>query len=147
MRIFKLSIVFFAVVLFLFSCFSCAGPSPAVVNTPSNIPANKGANSGTSGEPPLSLRPMDDLAEARGTYKEVCINCHQANGEGGPVTIDGKSVKAPNFKRPGIVNAPDADLAKTIMSGGDDMPAFGKRLSPQQINDLVRMIRSDFQGK
>jgi mono/diheme cytochrome c family protein len=143
MRIFKLSITLFVIAIFLLSCFSCAGPGPAVINTPSNTTANKG----TSAETPLSLRPMDDLAEARGTYKEACAKCHQTNGEGGPVTIDGKNVKAPNFKRPGIVNAPDADLAKTISNGGDDMPGFGKRLSPQQINDLVRMIRSDFQEK
>jgi mono/diheme cytochrome c family protein len=147
MRFFKLSITLFIVAIFLFSCFSCAGPSPAVVNTPVNTPANTIANKGTSAEPPLSLPPMDDLADARKMYTEVCAKCHQANGEGGPVTIDGKSFKAPDFKRPGIVNAPDADLVKTITSGDDDMPAFGKRLSPQQINDLVRMIRTDFQGK
>src|ERR1700755_1119543 len=112
MRIFKLSIALFAIA---FSLFSCAGPSPAVVNTPANTPANTIASGNVPARNGPSLQQLTgDLSEARKTYTEVCAKCHQPNGQGGEIPIEGKSVRVPDFKRPGIVNAPDADLAKTI---------------------------------
>ena len=34
-----------------------------------------------------------------------------------------------------------------ITEGDDEMPAFKDKLTPQQINEVVRFIRKEFQGK
>jgi hypothetical protein len=42
----------------------------------------------------------------------------------------------------------DAQLARKISNGDIDegMPAFKSKLTPEQINELVRLIRVEFQG-
>jgi mono/diheme cytochrome c family protein len=35
---------------------------------------------------------------------------------------------------------------KQITKGGDGMPAFEKKLTPDQMNDLIKMIRQEFQN-
>ncbi|MFN2480848.1 MAG: cytochrome c, partial [Pyrinomonadaceae bacterium] len=40
----------------------------------------------------------------------------------------------------------DAEYAKQITEGGEGMPKFKDRLTPEQINGLVRFIRSEFQS-
>jgi mono/diheme cytochrome c family protein len=42
---------------------------------------------------------------------------------------------------------PDDDFIKQITKGGDGMPAFKDKLTPEQMNGLVKFIRHDFQGK
>ena len=41
----------------------------------------------------------------------------------------------------------DAEFLKQITNGGDGMPAFEKKLTAEQMNDLIKMIRMEFQGK
>jgi mono/diheme cytochrome c family protein len=135
MRIFKLSAVFIAAMLFI---FGCAGRGPAPLSN-----ANGGVNNAAVPDQP----PADDLAASRKLYKTTCARCHQENGEGGEVNIEGDTFKAPSFKRPGMIKAPDSDLIKGITNGGDDMPAFKERLTPEQIKDLVRFIRREFQSQ
>jgi len=40
-----------------------------------------------------------------------------------------------------------SEFLKQITKGGDGMPAFDKKLTPEQMNDLIKMIRVEFQGK
>jgi mono/diheme cytochrome c family protein len=44
------------------------------------------------------------------------------------------------------LNRTDAQFARQIAKGGDGMPAFEKRLTPEQIAGLVRFIRREFQA-
>jgi mono/diheme cytochrome c family protein len=41
----------------------------------------------------------------------------------------------------------DEQLAQQIAEGDDEMPAFKDKLSAEEINELVRYIRTEFQGK
>jgi mono/diheme cytochrome c family protein len=61
--------------------------------------------------------------------------------------VDGKKLKVPNFGMGHTLEHSDDDFIKQINKGGDGMPAFKDKLSPQDINDLVRFIRHEFQGK
>ena len=89
----------------------------------------------------------DELAAARTTYDAACVKCHQPNGEGGLVELDEQSkLKVPSFKQPRVVAQSDQRYTSQIANGGDGMPAFKKRLTPEQINDLVRLVRRDFQA-
>lgn len=89
----------------------------------------------------------DDLASARSTFKAVCARCHQANGEGGTVEFDeGGTLKVPSFKSGHGLTHTEAQFARQIAKGGDGMPAFEKKLTPEQINGLVRFIRQEIQA-
>ena len=43
---------------------------------------------------------------------------------------------------PEVQKLADADLQKTITSGKNKMPEFGSKLKPEQIKDLVKLVRS-----
>jgi mono/diheme cytochrome c family protein len=95
---------------------------------------------------PVSSTP-DQFAAVRTSYEKNCKLCHGANGEGGPVKLDdGTKLKVPSLREGHALKHPDSDFVKQITKGGDGMPAFGEKLKPEEINDLVRFIRHEFQG-
>ena len=89
----------------------------------------------------------DEFAATRGTYAKRCALCHGETGEGKTAEIDGKKIKAPSLRAGRAVNHSDADFVKQITKGGDGMPPFADKLSAKEIDDMVRFIRHDFQGK
>ena len=88
----------------------------------------------------------DAFAGVRGIYAKDCQNCHGVDGLGGPVKLeDGKTLKVPTFRAGHALRHTDSDFRRQVMEGGDGMPAFKDKLSPQQIDELIRMIRQEFQ--
>ena len=103
-------------------------------------------SSNTTAKPGASTTP-DQFANARGLYAKDCQNCHGAKGEGGPVKLeDGTRLKVPSLREGHALRHPDSDFVKQITKGGDGMPAFEKKLNPDQISELIRFIRHEFQG-
>ncbi len=143
MKFLKIGFVAAAFALFAIACSQTTvinKDAPAVnVNDVSNAQAEV-----------TPAAPTDDLASAGKIYKETCIGCHKADGAGG-VTIldDGKKVKAPNFSSDRMKKEDDADWIETIENGAkeDGMPAFKGRLSDEEIRNLVKFIRKEFQQK
>lgn len=89
----------------------------------------------------------DQFAAARTLYEKDCKLCHMANGEGGPVKLDdGTKLKVPSLREGHALKHPDADFVKQITKGGDGMPGFAEKLKPEEINDMVKFIRREFQG-
>ncbi|MCA1816334.1 MAG: cytochrome c [Acidobacteria bacterium] len=86
-----------------------------------------------------------ELAAARTTYNNTCSKCHQASGEGGVVDVDGDKLRVPSFKGGHALKHSDEEYVKQITNGGEGMPKFKGRLTPEQINGLVRFIRTEFQ--
>ena len=72
-------------------------------------------------------------------YKQKCQMCHGATGEGGPR-------KLPELGSADVQKKSDADLTAIIEKGTKGqkgmMPAYGSKLSPGQIDVLVKFIRS-----
>jgi mono/diheme cytochrome c family protein len=66
--------------------------------------------------------------------------CHGADGLG--TTPAGKAMKAASFKDPALVNAPDAQLIAAVKNGKNKMPAYGGKLTDDQIKAAVVYIRS-----
>ena len=96
--------------------------------------------------PPSAAAP-DEFAAARTTYNATCVRCHQQSGEGGTVELDkDTTIKVPSFKRGHALEHTDEQLMRKITNGDDAMPAFGKRLSQEEIAGLVRFIRHEFQA-
>ena len=89
----------------------------------------------------------DQFATVRATFKKNCSGCHSEDGTGGLKTVDGKKLKVPNLREGHALHHPDDDFIKQITKGGDGMPAFKDKLKPEQMTDLVKFIRHEFQGK
>ena len=103
--------------------------------------------SNTTVKPGASSTP-DQFANARGYYQKDCQNCHGANGAGGPVKLeDGTRLKVPSLREGHALRHSDEEFTKQITKGGDGMPAFETKLKPDQISDLIRFIRHEYQGK
>ncbi len=93
-----------------------------------------------------SPAPVDEFTAARAMFNATCVNCHGRDGEGGVADFGGgEKLEVPSFKTGRRLTDSDEALAKQIADGGGGMPAFGKRLTPEQINGLVRFIRHEFQ--
>ena len=70
-------------------------------------------------------------------FLEYCAKCHGKDGTG--ATPKGKQLMARDFTDAEWQSAKkDAALIKTVTEGGEDMPAFGKKLSKEQIEGLVK---------
>jgi mono/diheme cytochrome c family protein len=58
---------------------------------------------------------------------------------------DGTKLKVPSLREGHALHHSDAEVFKQISKGGDGMPGFGEKLKPEEINDMVRFIRHEFQ--
>jgi len=102
--------------------------------------------SSSNSHPAASSTP-DQFAAVRGIYDKECKSCHAPTGEGGPVKLeDGTKLKVPSLREGRAVRHPDTDYVKQITKGGDGMPAFEKKLTADQMNGLIKMIRTEFQA-
>jgi len=138
MKLFKFVVIVCACALFVVACSNSNS-----TNQPATGNAKVAANANA---PTPAAAPADQLADARATFSHTCSRCHGDKGEGGEFDVDGKKLKAPSLREGHVLKHPDEQLAKKIANGGDGMPAFGKRLTPEQINNLVRFIRQDLEA-
>jgi mono/diheme cytochrome c family protein len=78
--------------------------------------------------------------DAAALYKAKCQVCHGADGKGD--TTMGKKLGAKDFHAPEVAKMSDADLFKITKEGKDKMPSYDKKLTDDQIKELVKYIRS-----
>ncbi len=74
------------------------------------------------------------------TYKTKCAACHAANGAGD--TMLGKNLKLRALGSADVQKQSDDELATIVRKGKNRMPSFDRKLSRDQIGDLVKYIRS-----
>ena len=89
----------------------------------------------------------DEFAFARANYAKHCSACHGDEGKGGLVKVENVKLKVPSLKEGRVLGDPDEKLVKQITNGGDGMPRFKDKLSPEEIKAMVRFVRHEFQGK
>jgi mono/diheme cytochrome c family protein len=77
--------------------------------------------------------------DAEKTYKTNCVLCHAPDGSGS--SPSGKALKAQDLRIELIQKKTDDELVAAITNGKGKMPAFGKKLKPDQIAQLVAYIR------
>jgi mono/diheme cytochrome c family protein len=133
----RLALLVVATALFVIACnkpdTATTNQTPPTIAGPAATPANAAA---------------DELATARTNFTKNCAGCHGDDGTGGPRKLDnGKTLKVPSLREGHALNHKDEDFVKQITNGGDGMPKFGDKLSREEIIDLVRFIRKEFQGK
>ena len=73
-------------------------------------------------------------------YKSKCAACHGADGKG--ATPVGQKIGVRDFSSPEVQKQSDDDLAGIINDGKNKMPSYKKSLKPEQVKDLVAMVRS-----
>ena len=109
--------------------------------TPTSTTRPSANNSATAAATP------DPLAATRGVFAKDCQSCHGVDGKGGPVKLeDGTRLRVPSLREGHALRHPDSDFRKQIVEGGDGMPAFKDKLSSQQVDELIKFIRQEFQG-
>jgi mono/diheme cytochrome c family protein len=84
-----------------------------------------------------------DLAKGKAIYGDKCIKCHGEKGKGdGPKAVDMEKKPADHTDKAKMAKFTDEDLKKTVKEGKRPMPAFGKKLTEEQIDDLIVYVRS-----
>lgn len=104
-----------------------------------------GASSGTvseAGNKKNTGLAASTLAEqGREAYAANCARCHGMDGRG--KTILGEMVEAPDLTDARLQKGiSDARIRNSISRGRGMMPAFGKKLSKQEVAALARYVRS-----
>ena len=76
-------------------------------------------------------------------YERNCAICHGRQGEGTQLG----TMKIPPLRSGAALTDPDEKFFKQISDGGNGMPPFKATFDDGQIEDLVRFIRSEIQGR
>jgi mono/diheme cytochrome c family protein len=102
----------------------------------------------------FSIVPLTAMSQTNpGTGKEIfdqmCAGCHGTRGDGGAGQKSGFVPRVPTLANKEYMNSvPDDYLVMIIKKGGEymgkmaSMPAWEKRLTDQQIRDVVAHIRT-----
>jgi len=80
------------------------------------------------------------FADAGADYKAKCASCHGPDGKGD--TAVGKSMKVKDLGSEDVQKQSDADLAGIIEKGKKPMPGYEGKLTKDQIDGLVKYLRS-----
>ncbi|HEY7863339.1 MAG TPA: c-type cytochrome [Thermoanaerobaculia bacterium] len=79
-------------------------------------------------------------------FKEYCAVCHGEDGKG--KTPKGKQLNARDFTDEEFQeDETDSEMIEVVTEGEMDMPAFGKKLTREQIESLVKKDVRGFKGK
>lgn len=73
------------------------------------------------------------------TFRTKCAMCHGPDGAGSEV---GKSMNVPDLRSQAVQALSDAELAEIISDGKNGMPSFKSSFSADQIQALVKYVRS-----
>src|ERR1044072_8230791 len=96
---------------------------------------------------PSPAASVDEFATAKANYKKHCEACHGEQATGGLVKVDNKQIKVPSLKADHAIKHTDDQITKMITNGEEEMPAFKDKMSAQEIAQMVRFVRKEFQGK
>lgn len=88
----------------------------------------------------LTILPARADDPGASVYKAKCAACHAADGSGN--TPAGKSLKVRDLRSPEIQKMTDAELIAVTTNGKGKMPAYGSKLSADQIKQVVAAIRA-----
>ena len=73
-------------------------------------------------------------------YKTKCASCHGATGAGD--TPMGTKLKLKDLSSPEVQKLSDEELATVMEKGKKPMPAYEGKLTKEQIQELVKYIRT-----
>jgi cytochrome c6 len=71
-------------------------------------------------------------------YKTKCQICHGPDAAGSPA---GKKLLVKDFQSPEVQKQTDAELLEVAQKGKNKMPAYGGKLTDNQLTDLIKYMR------
>jgi cytochrome c6 len=71
-------------------------------------------------------------------YKMKCQICHGPDATGSPA---GKKLLVKDFQSPEVQKQTDAELLEVAKKGKNKMPAYGGKLTDNQLNELIKYMR------
>jgi len=84
-----------------------------------------------------------DLAKGKSIYGDKCLKCHGEKGKGdGRKAADLEKKPADYTDKAKMAKFTDEDLKKAVKEGKKPMPAFGKKLTDEQIDNVIAYIRT-----
>lgn len=86
------------------------------------------------------LAPVHAQSTPESQYKAKCAVCHGPDGKGD--TTMGKKLRVRDFHSAEVVKETDQELFDITKKGKGKMPSFDKKLTDDQIKDLVKYVRS-----
>jgi mono/diheme cytochrome c family protein len=133
------------------ACFLLWAVPFLVVGSPTQAPANSQAPANAFKVPPeiaSQTNPVKPTAEGTAKAKKMwgydCAMCHGANGDGkGDMAVESK-FDMKNYQDPAALkDMTDGELFYIIQKGkGDNMPGEGDREKPDEIWNMVTLVRS-----
>jgi mono/diheme cytochrome c family protein len=127
-----------ALIIAVSSLFAIACSKSATVTTNQPQPG--------AAAPSAATPTPDEFASARANFMKNCSVCHGEEAKGGIVKVEAVRLKVPSLREGHALKHTDEQFVKQITNGGDGMPKFKDKLKPEEINDLARFIRHEFQG-
>jgi len=88
----------------------------------------------------MALATTAAAQDAAELYRSKCQVCHGTDGKGD--TAAGKKLGAKDFHSPEVASMSDAELFEITKQGKNKMPSYDKKLSDDQIKQLVKYIRT-----
>jgi len=88
----------------------------------------------------LSVSQIATAQAAADLYKTKCLTCHGADGKGD--TAVGKKMGARDFHSPEVAKESDTELFDITKKGKNKMPSYDKKLTDDQIKDLIKYIHT-----
>jgi len=128
------------------TCVALALAASACTETATPTNTNTARTAGSPAAPVATATP-DPLATARANYGKHCEGCHGPNGEGGLVKVENKQIKVPSLKAAHAIKHTDDQITDMITNGHEAMPPFKDKMSQQEIADMIKFVRKEFQGK
>ena len=83
---------------------------------------------------------QSDATSGKDLFKARCVLCHGDDGKG--TTTLGKQMKAFDLNSSKVQLQKNAALKQVISNGKGNMPPFGAVLSDDQINSLLKYVRT-----
>jgi mono/diheme cytochrome c family protein len=94
----------------------------------------------------IALLAADKPEHPSALFKQYCIKCHGEDGKAN--TPKGSQLMARDFTDSEFqASKTDAQLIETVTNGHEDMPPFGKKLTKEQIESLVKNDVRGFRKK
>ena len=72
-------------------------------------------------------------------FKSTCAPCHGEDGSGTPL---GKSMQAPDLRSRDVQKVSNTEMGHVISEGNGNMPPFKEKLTTDQMQGLIRYVRS-----
>ncbi len=89
---------------------------------------------------PLAARADKDTKDSASLFRQKCSSCHGKDGKA--TGFIARHEHATDLTSPAVQQQSDAALAEVIKNGKGKMPAYGNKLSEQEIGGLAAYIHT-----